>query len=749
MNLGGFFIAGVSTEMRRLMTPYVKHLTHITLLTAVYFVVGKLGLMLAFVHASATAVWPASGFALTAFLVAGYRVWPAIFLGAFLVNLTTVGTVATSIGIGTGNMLEGLIGAYLVNRFANGPKALDRARDFFRFVVSAALVSTIASATIGVTSLALGGFADWTNYGTIWLTWWLGDSVSDLVVAPLLIHWSRKPLLRLKPKQTLEAAAALLCLLLVGLIVFGGLFPSADKSYPLEYVSFPFLIWIAYRFGPRVATMGIAMLSGIAIRGTLVGLGPFVRETTNESLLLLQAFMGVMAVMTLALGAVVSERRRSDEERSRLLVHERQASMEAANGRKRVVKILESITEVFLALDREWRITYLNHKADQFLRMMRTTRGRFIGENLWNEVPAFGEFKLYPELHRAMAEGVVVEFEEFYPAVDGWFEVRAYPFEGGVSVYLRNVTERKEVEEVHSRLAAIVESSDDAIISKTLDGIIQSWNAGAEKLYGYSANEVIRRPIDILTPEDRPDEMAQILEKISRGERIEQFETIRVRKDGVRVDVSLTVSPVRDASGRIVGASAIARDITERKAYTAALTHRAFHDPLTDLPNRTLFYDRLHQAILAARRTKTTLALLFLDLDRFKEVNDRLGHHNGDLVLKQVGPRLQSALRESDVLARLGGDEFAVVLPNTDRDGATLTARKILDSFEPPFILEGLRFNVMTSIGIALFPLHGEEASTMMRCADAAMYAAKQGGHRSAFYTSEHNPQRPIGRARK
>jgi diguanylate cyclase (GGDEF)-like protein/PAS domain S-box-containing protein len=367
---------------------------------------------------------------------------------------------------------------------------------------------------------------------------------------------------------------------------------------------------------------------------------------------------------------------------------------------------------------------------------------------LWNEIPAAGEFKLYAELHRAMAEGVVVEFEEYYPAVDGWFEVRAYPFEGGLSVYLRNVTERKEVEEVHSRLAAIVESSDDAIIGKTLDGIIQSWNAGAEKLYGYSANEVIRRPIDILTPEDRPDEMAKILVKISRGERIEKFETVRLRKDGVRVDVPLTVSPVRDASGRIVGASAISRDITERNAYTAALAHRAFHDPLTDLPNRTLFYDRLQQAILTARRTKTTLALLFLDLDRFKEVNDRLGHHNGDVVLKQIGPRLQSALRESDVLARLGGDEFAVVLPNTDRDGATLTGHKILDSLKPPFILEGLRFNVRTSIGIALFPLHGDEADTMMRCADMAMYAAKQGGHRSAVYGPELHQQSPMGRAR-
>src|SRR5437870_6684875 len=153
------------------MTPLrpSKNLVVVAALTLVYVIAGKLGLMLAFVHASATAVWPPTGIALASFLVLGHRVWPAIFLGAFLVNITTAGSVATSIGIATGNTLEGLLGAYLVNRFADGRNAFDHPRTTFKFAVLAAGISTMVSPTIGVTSQSLGGFASWDNYGAIWL----------------------------------------------------------------------------------------------------------------------------------------------------------------------------------------------------------------------------------------------------------------------------------------------------------------------------------------------------------------------------------------------------------------------------------------------------------------------------------------------------------------------------------------------------------------------------------------------------
>jgi two-component system cell cycle sensor histidine kinase/response regulator CckA len=282
-------------------------LAAVGLLAALYFLAGRLGLRLASVHRSATAVWPPSGIALAALLVLGYRVWPGIVLGAFLVNVTTAGSVATSIGIALGNTLEGIVGAYLVNRFANGCHAFDRARDFFKFVVLAGISSTAVSPAVGVTTLSLGEFARWTDYGSIWVTWWLGDAASVLVVAPLLVLASSGAPVRWSGRRVVEAAALLLSLFLIGQIVFGGLI-FHGKGYPLEFACMPLLLWAAVRFDRRLVAVAIVGLSGIAIWGTARGLGPFVKETQNESLLLLQAFIGVVAVTTMALATLVWER---------------------------------------------------------------------------------------------------------------------------------------------------------------------------------------------------------------------------------------------------------------------------------------------------------------------------------------------------------------------------------------------------------------------------------------------------------
>ncbi len=282
-------------------------------MAAVYFVAGKLGLSMAFVHPSSTAVWPATGIALAAFLILGYRVWPGIFIGAFLVNITTAGSVLTSLGVATGNTLEGLVGAYLVLRFANGRRAFDRASDTFRFA-ALVLASTTVAATIGVTSLSLGGYASWAHYREIWATWWLGDGVGGLLAAPLMILWISDFRLRFKWRECVELLALLVGLLLTAQIVFTGLFLRAPRNFPLEYLCIPLLIWAAIRFGQREAATATAVLSGIAIWGTLRGWGPFAIGSPNDSLLLLQAFMGIVAVMTLALAAMSADRRLIEEQ---------------------------------------------------------------------------------------------------------------------------------------------------------------------------------------------------------------------------------------------------------------------------------------------------------------------------------------------------------------------------------------------------------------------------------------------------
>jgi diguanylate cyclase (GGDEF)-like protein len=253
-------------------------------------------------------------------LLFGYRVWPAIFLGAFLANLTTAGSVATSLGIATGNTLEGLIGARFLTRCANGRNVFDRARDILKFAFLAATLSTVVSATIGVTSLSVGKFIQPEDFGRVWFIWWLGDTIGSILLTPLLVLWSINPRVRWNLSQIFERILFLSGFVLLNLIVFGGLTSLSLENYPLEFLVVPFFIWAAFRFGQRETAVAIVVLAAIAIWGTLRGYGPFALRTSEKSLLLLQSFMGVKAVMSLVLSAIVAEYRRVEAQLLHLAV---------------------------------------------------------------------------------------------------------------------------------------------------------------------------------------------------------------------------------------------------------------------------------------------------------------------------------------------------------------------------------------------------------------------------------------------
>ena len=292
-------------------------------------------------------------------------------------------------------------------------------------------------------------------------------------------------------------------------------------------------------------------------------------------------------------------------------------------------------------------------------------------------------------------------------------------------------------------LAAIVSALDDAILSVALNGIITNWNDGAVRLYGYGAEEMVGQHIGVLARLARVLEMPEWVDRILRGEGVARNETVWVRKDGAALHVSLTISPVRDDSGAIIGAAAIARDISSGKRVEEQLRHQALHDTLTGLPNRTLLLDRLQYAMHRAERERESLAMLLIDLDRFKEVNDTFGHYVGDTLLQVVAARLNKALYTSDTVARLGGDEFSVVLPNNDEVGAALVARKIAAALEEPIHIQGQAIPAACSIGIALYPQHGVDAETLLRRADVAMYVAKRQTQRYAVYAATHDQYSP------
>ena len=246
------------------------------------------------------------------------------------------------------------------------------------------------------------------------------------------------------------------------------------------------------------------------------------------------------------------------------------AERELRESNERIANILESITDAFIVLDKEWRFTYVNPQAERIFAPLNKSRENLLGKSYWQEFQDLVGTPVEENLRRAGTERVKVEFDTFYPALNSWFLVRAYPSRDGLSIYFVDISQRKRDEGATGLLAAIVDSSDDAIVSKDLDGIITSWNKGAERIFGYPAEEAVGRHVTLIIPDDRREEEADILSRLKRGERVDHFQTIRVRKDGSTLDVSLTISPVRDSSGRIIGASKVARDITtQRRAEVA------------------------------------------------------------------------------------------------------------------------------------------------------------------------------------
>lgn len=302
-----------------------------------------------------------------------------------------------------------------------------------------------------------------------------------------------------------------------------------------------------------------------------------------------------------------------------------------------------------------------------------------------------------------------------------------------------DITEQKKLEDAKAMFSALVEFSGEAIIGKNLEGTIQSWNRAARNLYGYTEKEAIGANIQMLFPKERKSEFQTIMHKIAKDEYIKGFETFRIHKDGHLIPVSLTIAPIKNTQGMIVGASTTARDITQQKIDEEKLKHLAEHDVLTGLINRPLFEDRIVQALALAKRIQCNMAVCFLDIDGFKNINDTYGHHIGDLLLCTVAHGMEKCVRDVDTVARFGGDEFALILSylNEKKDVIKIV-KKLFRLFSKGFLIENYKLKVTLSIGISLYPKDGTH--DLIKKADAAMYHVKKHGKNNfVFYNAIHH----------
>ncbi len=699
--LFGGYLGSVLRSYRSNMGPTIGIVGENLILATVYVLCGIFGLSLAFVNASASAVWPPTGVALAALLLRGYRLWPGVFLGAFVVNITTTGSVPTCLGIAAGNTSEALLGAWLVCRFAAGLKTFQRVASFFRFVVLAGVVSTTISPAVGVTSLCLGRFAAWNQYGAIWLTWWTGDMVSDLILAPLLLIWATRGVSRLKLRQLSEPVALLITVVVVGLAIFLAGNTSVIGSHPLTYLALLPLLWAAFRFGERGAITTAFLMDGIALWGTLRGWGPFASANLNQSLLFLQAFVGTAAVTSVALALAVLERKRAEG----LLVMQCTVSRQlgqASSVDEALARVLESICSAprfsrwevaaFWTVDANAKVLRCSHTwyaPWKGVKEFETVSRQVVlasGVSLPGKIWATGEASWISDLQNVETNCPRVAFARGAGLHGGC----AFPVRGSkecvgvIELYTREVRpidpelirvflavgtqigqfiERKTTEE---RLALVIQGSNDGI---------WDWDVAANEVYfssrwksmlGYADNEVEHRFSAwerLLHPADRERALASVQAYLAGQTPTFELEHRLRHKDGSYRWVLARGVALRDASDKPVRMAGSNVDLTARKE-----TEEQLRQAYAELSGK--------EAILKAALLKLQTVNQELQATQLQLIQAAKLESIGTLaagVAHEVKNPLQTILMGIDYLAndKIRGDGDSSVVLSDMRDAVT------------------------------------------------------------------------------
>jgi diguanylate cyclase (GGDEF)-like protein/PAS domain S-box-containing protein len=403
--------------------------------------------------------------------------------------------------------------------------------------------------------------------------------------------------------------------------------------------------------------------------------------------------------------------------------HQTRLALEQAHAHVRT--ILESIDDGFFSVNRNWEITYANTIAAAFVGLDRDAP---IGKVLWDVALGLAESPAAPIYWRAMETRESTSFEMYYEPAGAWMSVRIYAHDEGLSVFFQDISERVNsdqlVRDSERRLRQMIEITPAGYVLTDADGIIREANPALCQLSGYASPQLLgQRIADVLfqidqdaAPRTRP-----------AGQQAHVFETVIRHRQGHLVHALVNQTSERDEQGAPLSFSAFITDITERKQTESRLEQLATRDVLTGLPNRAWLNQHL-KTIMGATGDASSTTVLFIDLNRFKEVNDSLGHAAGDNLLQQVSQRLESCMRPGDVVARLGGDEFVVAANCAGRDAAGAIAQRLLAALTLPFSVHGLEIHVGASIGISLADQDSATPELLFQNADTAMYRAKAAG---------------------
>lgn len=699
------------------------------LLALVYFVSAQLVRTLLAAHGQTALIWPPGGIVLAVLLLAGNRYWPGILVGAFAANLWLVGSNAlTALLAAGGALLEALYCAWWLRRQTDFSVKFEQLNDF-RHLIMAALVGTLISAGFGNLALLIDRHPAHEQLALSLLQWWQGDLLGVLLFTPLILVWRQSPWrswFQSGRMRLLEWSAFMLLTLLVGQIVYVGWWSEIFAPIAQSYWSLLFLVWAAVRFGRHGVLLMLAINGAQGLIGVSQGSGYFADDLARTGLMNL-SFSYLLATLTgIALSLVTHERDQVERSLS--------DQAELADG------IIQSLPGMFYMLDESDRLLRANrrlleetgHEAHQLLD---ASIDRLLAPEAREQTMA----SLQQARSRGEIQGETLLLRHDGKSLPYFFYARHCLLAGQHRLLglAYDISERKQMEEALR--------SSEQLFQSAINGagdVVWDWDVAKHRIH-HSArwNQLLGYAEDVPASEIgnwheriHPEDMETTRrnnEALFDGKTETTTMEIRLRDRNGQWKWILSRGMVmqRDEQGRPLRIAGTLTDIDKIKNQQQQLERIANFDSLTGIPNRFLLNTRLRQALNDARPHGGLIAISYLDLDGFKEINDTHGHDMGDSLLVAITQRLRRVLRECDTLARIGGDEFVILMAELeDETACRVLLERLLAAVAAPVRLNDFKLQVSASIGVTLHPSDASDADQLLRHADQAMYRAKQAG---------------------
>jgi len=680
---------------------------HISIAVA-YFIVAQVALTFATIAGNMTLIWPSSGIALALLIRLGTKYAIGIFLGAFAAGVYVGNPHYVSGLIALGNTVEPILAIYLL-RFLPFSANLHHIHDYFSLVFAGAL-GAIASGILGSFAIIFAGFVPSSELATVFIHWWMSDAIGILLLAPFLLLFSfSQPFFSLN-RQYFEFTCLIVISLLLALFVLTGFNIEIIKGYKGSYLLMIPVFWSVLRFGQPITALIILEFFIFGVYGMTIHKGIFTGANLLPNLHLFWAYFAVITMGSMIISYI--------------------------NNEKNILyqSINNNNTETYIFCKNDKCFVFVNKVALVNLGIKLTEALKLTPFDL---KPMILEKEFHNILNRVFNNEVpAVYFESFQQRKDG----STYPVEVCIQsvalsikqcymVTIIDISDKKIAEEKLQLSAKVFSRTHEGIIVTDAKGIIIDVNPAFCNITGYRREEVIGQNPNILSSGKHSPtfyiEMWHSL--IDNGSW--QGEIWNQNKKGVLYAELLTISSIPDEKGNILQYVGIFSDITQSKKQQETLQQMAHYDVLTQLPNRVLLADRFSHALAHSKRQKNLLAVCFLDLDKFKPVNDLYGHDIGDELLIEVAKRIKTNIRDEDTVSRQGGDEFALLLGDIESfSQCTEMLKRIIEAISKPYIIDNKKITISASIGITLYPTDEPDLDNMMRHADQAMYQAKLAG---------------------